>query len=96
MGCRIKKSLKGQIEKTFGTVKASNVLYLINGKHEISMILNTKIENVWISSTTEDIPVCCGNLNKFSTTIAENGFVINAEINTDRAMLKWVATAEED
>lgn len=47
---------------------------------------------VWVClEDTGEIPVCMGDLDKVSTSITDDGFVVHLEIHSTERMVKWYA-----
>ncbi len=71
---------------------------LLHGQHGLALplgeydICTSQIREVWVSVDDRKarIPVCCGHgRNWFSIRIVGHEVRIDAEVNTDKVLLKW-------
>jgi hypothetical protein len=71
---------------------------LLHGEHGLALplweygICTAEIREVWVSVDDRKchIPVCCGSgQNWFSVKIVGDEVRIDAEVNTDKVLLKW-------
>lgn len=67
--------------------------YVCYGCHEIKVDTKDTPVKVWVVPNTPHscIPVCCGDTNMVGVEIVDHGFIIRADIKTDKCELEWFA-----
>lgn len=65
-------------------------ILLAAGDKDITFKTDFKPTEVFVSVTSEGLPVCVGDRNAASVTLLDDGFILHTEIRTDHAMVKWI------
>jgi hypothetical protein len=71
-------------------VEEGDGILLAAGDKDITFKTDFKPERVYVSVSSEGLPVCVGDRNEVSTTLLEDGFVLHASIKTDHATVRWI------
>jgi hypothetical protein len=66
-------------------------LLLSYGKTVITVPTKFQGNSIWLNTEEpeDSIHVCCGEVNSIGAEIIENGFVIYADIKTDKCLVQW-------
>jgi hypothetical protein len=86
----------GNILSIFDSFQEGTVTLQASGGTEVVEIKTRKPPvELWISiGPTAGIPVCQGNIDKFSYSLTTDGFILYANISSNTAQLNWHAIFE--
>lgn len=72
-------------------------LSLSCGKHEVIFRRGYKPKRVLVHMNNEEgLPICHAELNSLAVTITDNGFILNADIKSDKAYIMWITTEVDE
>lgn len=69
-----------------------DVVNLNRGQHTLSISTESQPAKVWVRFIDGgDIPVCQGDVDRVGVTIVPDGFILNANIQSDSKSIEWLA-----
>lgn len=67
-------------------------IFLTAGVHAYKIPTRAMPVQVWVSEeSTGNLPVCVGGYNQFGVELADDGFILHADIQSDTASVTWQA-----
>jgi hypothetical protein len=86
----MKKTLKALMKLFQWKLKFGKV-YLAAGEHCLEVPLNFEPSSVWLKTDEGDVPACGGDISLTAATLKGSGFVIHSRVNSDQAVIHFLA-----
>ena len=79
------------VQRRIVCFREDGLIDVIYGRQDIELDLGYDLDDVFVSCTSDEFPVCYGSLNWLSVTVLDKGFIIHADVQTSTAQVRWTA-----
>lgn len=81
----------GGLSRRVKCIREHGVIDITSGHQEVRIDLDFLVTDVYVSCVSSEFPICQGDLNYLAVTVLDGAFVLDADVRTGSAQVRWMA-----